>query len=128
MQDGYVSLAASVARAAVEDLYAVYKKVRLWDSLERGGVLSAYVEKQLEKKGNSKYGKISITQDELSAINFFNPDSEEGQMYLSLLDIDVIPWAMTEQVEFIKQNVKPLQEKIRQYRAQVTRKTRDEAI
>ena len=132
MSSGYKALAAAVVRASVEDLEVVYKKVRHWDKLDKQGKLKEYVEKEVKKQASrvaKNYERITITLDDKTAVDFFKDDSKIGDMFCSIIDIDIegLPREVIKQRDFVKQNSSQLEAKIRAFRSWAQRKIKDEA-
>ena len=116
---GYRALAAAVIKVAVEDLDAAHKKVRIWDEKHRKGTLKDYVQKITEKQSTAP---ITLTQEDQSAIKFFDPADKAHQLYFGMLNVEHVPRAVQEQVDYISANRDRLEAVIRGYRVQATRK------
>ena len=128
----YKSLAAAVVRTAAEDLQEVYKKVRHWEGLDKKGELKEYVEKEVEeaaKVRQKNQERITMTLDDKTAVDFFKDDSKIGDMFCSIIDIDIegLPREVIKQRDFVKQNSSQLEAKIRAFRSWAQRKIKDEA-
>ena len=128
----YKSLAAAVVRTAAEDLQEVYKKVRHWEELDKKGELKEYVEKEVEeaaKVRQKNQERITMTLDDKTAVDFFKDDSKIGDMFCSIIDIDIegLPREVIKQRDFVKQNSSQLEAKIRAFRSWAQRKIKDEA-
>ena len=133
MSSGYKALAAAVVRASVEDLEVVYKKVRHWDKLDKQGKLKEYVEEEVEKQASrvaKNYERITITLDDKTAVDFFKDDSKIGDMFCSIIDIDIdgLPREVVRQRDFVRENASQLEAKIRAFRSWAQRKIKDEQI
>ena len=129
----YKSLAAAVVRTAAEDLQEVYKKVRHWEELDKKGKLKEYVEKEVERQAGrvaKNYERITMTLDDKTAVDFFKDDSKIGDMFCSIIDIDIegLPREVIKQRDFVKQNSSQLEAKIRAFRSWAQRKIKEEAI
>ena len=133
MSSGYKALAAAVVRTAAEDLQEVYKKVRHWEGLDKKGELKEYVEKEVEeaaKVRQKNQERITMTLDDKTAVDFFKDDSKIGDMFCSIIDIDIegLPREVIKQRDFVKQNSSQLEAKIRAFRSWAQRKIKEEAI
>ena len=133
MSSGYKALAAAVVRTAAEDLQEVYKKVRHWDELDKKGKLKEFVEKEVEKQASrvaKNYERITITIDDKTTTDFFTDDSKIGDMFCSIIDIDIegLPREVVRQRDFVKQNAPQLEAKIRAFRSWAQRKIKEEAM
>ena len=129
----YKSLAAAVVRTAAEDLQEVYKKVRHWEELDKKGKLKEYVEKEVEKQASrvaKNYERITITFEDKTAVDFFKDDSRMGDMFCSIIDIDIegLPREVVRQRDFVKKNASHLEAKIRAFRSWAQRKIKEEAM
>ena len=124
---GYRALAAAAIKVAVEDLDVAHRKIRIWDEKHRKGTLKDYVQKNTEKQN---YTPITLTQEDQSAIKFFDPADKAHQLYLyfEMLDIEHVPRAVQEQIDYISANRDRLEAIIRGYRVQATRKKNDEKL
>ena len=122
---GYRALAAAVIKRAVEDLDAAHKKVRIWDEKHRKGTLKDYVQKITEKQSTAP---ITLTQEDQSAIKFFDPADKAHQLYFGMLNVEHVPRAVQEQIDYISANRDRLEAVIRGYRVQATRKKNDEKL
>lgn len=118
-------LAAAVIKLVVEDLDAAHKKVRIWDEKHRKGTLKDYVQKITEKQSTAP---ITLTQEDQSAIKLFDPASKAHQLYFGMLDVEYVPRAVQEQIDYISANRDRLEAIIRGYRVQATRKKNDEKL
>ena len=125
VSSGHKALAAAVVRMAVEDLQGAYNKVKKWDELESEGKLRDYVKSKVEK---GRIDDVSLTQDELSAIGFFKPESDGQQLYFSMLDIDGVPEFIVKQRDYLVQSGANLEAKIQYYRRHIAREKKDAAI
>lgn len=118
-------LAAAVIKLAVEDLDAAHRKVNIWDEKHRKGTLKDYVQKNTGKQNDTP---ITLTKEDQSAIKFFDPASKAHQLYFEMLDIEYVPRAVQEQIDYISANRDRLEAIIRGYRVQATRKKNDEKL
>ena len=133
MSSGYKALAAAVVRAAVEDLGTVYNKVRHWEELDNKGKLKEYVEKEVKKQADKvakNYERVTITFEDKTAVDFFKDDSRMGDMFCSIIDIDIegLPREVVRQRDFVKKNASHLEAKIRAFRSWAQRKIKEEAM
>ena len=119
----YKNLAAAVVRVAVGDLGTAYKKVHLWDNLDKSGKLEEYVQKEKQKKTKT-YDKITFTWGERTAINFFKPESKMRELYFAILNIDDIPMEIVRQKDIILQIKSQLEKKIRYFCGRAASKKR----
>ena len=122
---GYRALAAAVIKVAVEDLDVAHRKVRIWDEKHRKGTLKDYVQKITEKQSTAP---ITLTQEDQSAIKFFDPADKAHQLYFGMLNVEHVPRAVQEQIDYISANRDRLEAVIRGYRVQATRKKNDEKL
>ena len=118
----YKSLAAAVIKSAVDDLLSVYKKVRKWDELDRKGALKEYVKRAMERRATNT---ISLTSDELSAVEFFKESSEVRQLYFGMLDMEDVPAVIQKQRDFVKENRKNLEDKIQYFRRLIVKENKE---
>ena len=109
----YKGLAAAVIKSAVDDLQSAYKKVGQWGELDRKGALKEYVKRAMERRATNT---ISLTSDELSAVEFFKESSEVRQLYFGMLDMEDVPAVIQKQRDFVKENRKNLEDKIQYFR------------
>ena len=74
--------------------------------------------------------RITMTLDDKTAVDFFKDDSKIGDMFCSIIDIDIegLPREVIKQRDFVKQNSSQLEAKIRAFRSWAQRKIKEEAI
>ena len=151
------ALAAAVVSAAVEDLGAAHRKVRIWHELEEKGGLREFVRKEIDKqearrqewerKQDEKaakakkegkhfktstfvpnYSKITLSHDEAKVAEFFEEDNSMRHLYYGLLDIDGTPAKIMEQKTYIDENKRRIEASMRGYVSLAQRKIKEEAM
>lgn len=70
--EGYKNIAAAVVKLAADDLNSAYMRIKKWE--ERG-----------------RLGRLALTKDQKTAVNFFKDGNPMQELYLSMLGIDELP-------------------------------------
>ena len=109
-------------KLAVEDLDAAHKKVRIWDEKHRKGTLKDYVQKNTGKQNCTP---ITLTQEDQSAIKFFDPADKAHQLYFGMLDMEDVPAVIQKQRDFVKENRKSLEDKIQYFKRLIVKENEE---